>query len=569
MSISFSGLASGLDTSSWVEALVSIKKQKVTSLETDLSAQKSMKTTLTTTRSKVSELRSALEKITDAKFGGSFDLFNKNSVTSSNEAVFTATVTSNAAKQNYDIGVEQLATYTKATSKEAASALAGYDTKLSDLGITNGDFTVYLNGIKNTINITDETTLDDLRTSLNSAGIDMDIDGNGKLQLSGILGGDELSYGTTTDTSNFIAVTGLHSTGYGTAESEISLYKAGVSSKLTDENAGFNTQITEGTFTIGNAEFTIDANTTLSSLISQINSSEDAQAYAHWDSTTGKLSITSKVEGASFINIEAGTSNFTDVMNLTNGSQMYTDAQELGKNAIFTVNGTRYTSTSNTVTSDISRIEGVTLNLKSVSPEDETTSKLEVSQDTSGLVEALKSFISAYNGVISEIDSVTGSGKDLHGESALTGLKSTLRNYANGANANGGIYTTLSQLGISVSSANASNLDADVTSLSLDEDKLMEALSADPASVKSILAGENGVFNLMESTVEQTLSAKSGYFDVKNNSIDSNISKVEDKIKAQNSRIETYRAQLEKKFKAMEQMITAMQQNYSSFLTSS
>ena len=33
--ISFSGLASGLDTSSWVEAFVSVKQQKVTALQTD------------------------------------------------------------------------------------------------------------------------------------------------------------------------------------------------------------------------------------------------------------------------------------------------------------------------------------------------------------------------------------------------------------------------------------------------------------------------------------------------------------------------------------------------------
>ena len=33
MSISFSGLASGLDTSSWVESLVALKKAKVTTLE--------------------------------------------------------------------------------------------------------------------------------------------------------------------------------------------------------------------------------------------------------------------------------------------------------------------------------------------------------------------------------------------------------------------------------------------------------------------------------------------------------------------------------------------------------
>ena len=37
MTISFSGLLSGLDTSSWVEALVSVKQEKVTTLKTKLS----------------------------------------------------------------------------------------------------------------------------------------------------------------------------------------------------------------------------------------------------------------------------------------------------------------------------------------------------------------------------------------------------------------------------------------------------------------------------------------------------------------------------------------------------
>lgn len=77
MTISFSGLASGLDTSSWVEALVSVKKEEVKGFETKLKEMQTIKTTLNDTRSAFSTLRSAIEKLTDAKFGGSFDLFGK------------------------------------------------------------------------------------------------------------------------------------------------------------------------------------------------------------------------------------------------------------------------------------------------------------------------------------------------------------------------------------------------------------------------------------------------------------------------------------------------------------
>ena len=380
MTISFSGLASGLDTSSWVEAFVSVKQQEVKKFETELKELQTQKTTLSDTRSVFSTLRSAIEKLTDAKFGGTFDLFAKNSAKSSNEEVFTATVTSSALRQNYDINVQQLATTTKATSKDAASAVADDETLLSNLGVTAGTLTAYVNGEKQTINIAKEDTVGDLKARMAEFGVKTEIDENGVLSFSAQNGTDSINIGATTKQED------------GTYASTNSLYKATVASKLTAENSGFNQQITAGTFTIGDATFKIDENTTLSSLISQINSSEDAQAYAYWDDATGKLAITSTVEGASYINIEAGTSNFTDVMGFTTSewddegnlvsSKMYTDAQTLGQNAIFSINGTTMTSTSNTITSDISRIEGVTLTLNRANTEEDGKTTLQVTQDT-------------------------------------------------------------------------------------------------------------------------------------------------------------------------------------------
>ena len=101
MSISFSGLASGLDTSGWVEALVSVRQEKVATLKVDLSGLQKVKSTLNDTRSSFTNLRASLEKLTDAKFGGTFDLFGKNSAVSSNEDLFTATAGNDAIRQNY------------------------------------------------------------------------------------------------------------------------------------------------------------------------------------------------------------------------------------------------------------------------------------------------------------------------------------------------------------------------------------------------------------------------------------------------------------------------------------
>ena len=575
--ISFSGLASGLDTSSWVEAFVSIKQQKVTALQTDLKSKQTVKNTLNDTRSKFTTLRSAIEKLTDAKFGGAMDLFAKNSVTSSDTDIFTATATASATRQSYDITVQQLATYTKATSKNAASAVADDNTKLKNLGISDGTLTAYVNGQKYSVNINDTNTLGDLKAKLAGFGVKTDIDDSGVLSFSAQNEGDTIHIGATTDSSNLTSLIGLTQQEDGTYKSTNSLFKATVASKLTSEDSGFNTKIKEGTFTIGGAIFKITDKTTLSSLISEINNNDDAQAYAFWDDAAGKLSITSKKEGASYVNIEAGTSNFTDVMGFTTSewnddgtvksSKMYTDAQELGKNAQFTINGTKMTSTSNTVTSDISRMDGITLTLKKVSTEESGTSTLKVTQDTSGLVEAVKSFVSAYNDVLSNVDEVTANGADLHGETSLTSLRNTIRSYATAKNtSNNGVYSLLSEIGISTSSADGNNLNADTNSLTLDEDKLKKALEENPESVKSILTGEGGVLTMMEDAVEQSLKATTGFFDVKTSTLDSDIKKMETKIKKQNTYISTYKAQLEKKFSAMETTIAQMQQNYQSFL---
>lgn len=578
MTISFSGLASGLDTSSWVEALVSAKKEEVKKYETSLEELQAQKTTLNDTRSVFSTLRSAIEKLTDAKFGGTFDLFAQNSATSSNEDIFTATVTSNALRQNYDIKVQQLATATKATSKDSASAVADDETLLSNLGITSGTLTAYVNGEKHTINIDKEDTVGDLKARMAEFGVKTEIDESGVLSFSAQNGSDSINIGSTTDSSNIVSLIGLTKQEDGTYSSTNSLYKASVASKLTADDSGFNQKITAGTFTIGDATFTIDDNTTLSSLISQINSSDKAQAYAYWDDATGKLAITSTVEGASYINIEAGTSNFTDVMGFTTSewddegnlvsSKMYTETQELGKNAIFSINGTTMTSTSNTVTSDISRIDGVTLTLNRANTEEDGNTTLQITQDTSGLEAAVNEFIEAYNAAVAKVEEVTASGGDLHGESSLTSLTRTLKSYATGSNAtNGGIYKLLSDIGISTAAADGNNLSTDTYELSLDTEKFKKALEENPESVKSLLTGENGVLSMMESAVEQTLSATTGYFDIKTSTLDSDITKMEEKITKKNTSIETYRAQLEDKFYRMEMTIAQMQQNYSSFLS--
>lgn len=590
--ITFSGLASGMDTSSWINALVSIKQQSVTKLQKSKSTVETSSNVLSTIKSKVTTLRSSIEKFTDAKFGSSFDLFSKNKVTTSKDSVVTANVTADAAKQNYDVIVNKLATATKATSNLGSSALINGDTKFADLAsgkAKTGSLSLYVDGEKKEINIEDGDTVNDILDKIVDAGgitetrsdswpyqiiktknINATVQ-DGKIVISGNNGKDVV-LGASSDESNFVKVMGLvKNSDTGAYESSSKISSINTSSKIMEAFSGLK----GGTFKIGNAEFTIDENTTIKGLISKINSSEDAGVSAYWDASQSELVLTSKTEGAFNINIEKGSSNFTDMFGFTetkNGVTKLKD-QQLGDYAELTINGTTLISSSNTVTSEISGIEGLTLTLNSVSKADESgtinPSTVKVEQDSDALLDAAKSFVTAYNEAISNIDDNTSYGDALYGDSALTSLRTNLRRTAT-ASIDDGTMKLLSDIGITTGKANNSTSTTGVNTLQIDEDKFKEALAKNPEAVKSLLVGDNkgtstsgGVMNKLEKIVEDSLEVSTGYFDAKSKSLSSKIKSLENSITSAQSRVDAYKARLEKQFSNMEQIISSIQSSYS------
>lgn len=578
MSISFSGLASGLDTDSWVSALTSVKQLSVTTLQNQLTSLKNEQSTVSGVKSAFTKLQTALQVLTDSKLGNAADIFAANKVTSSDTSLFTASVTSEAVRDTYDIVVKQLATTTTAQAQEHVSKVADENTRLADLGVAEGSVTVYIDGIKSTINIDKNDTVANLQSRLSTAGATLSIDeDSGIMTIAPSSSGSELKIGANTDTSNFVSLFGLLETEEGTYESAIPAYQAHSNSILTDANAGFKELVKEGTFTIGSATFTIDSTTTLDGLISQINNNADSNVFASWDSSKGVLVLKSTVEGASHINVQAGTSNFTDVMGLTESEwdadgnltscKMITDAQTLGNNAKVLINGTEVTSTSNTVTADLSRIAGLTINLKDTTKEGDKSGTLVIEQDTGRLSSALKDIVSAYNELMLMVDEKTGVEGDLHGETSLKSIYNTLRSTMNSNNVNDGSFSLLSQIGITTAEASAA-LSDDNVSLTLNEDKLKEVLANNGDSVKELLIGDTGIITQIKSNVDNALFS-GGYFSTKEASIKTEVSNMNKKITKRQESVDTYKARLENKFSAMEQVISKLNTNYSSLMNSS
>lgn len=561
--ITFTGLASGIDTAAWVEALVKNKKEStIDPLSVKKTQVTQANTTLSGVQSSYNSFRTAIEKLTDSRFGGSFDIFSKTKVESSNSDIVTATSTSAAAISDHKISVARLASATSVMSREDALSVKP-DSKITGLkDDETAEYSVYVNGNKSTFTVNKDTTLQDLLDNFNSLGVDATYE-NGIVTINQQEGDSVVIGSSTDDISKFNISNALNLDKTDTGYQSYQVLSHATSNSLVKDVLGDDAM---GTFTIGNAEFTIDENTTFDSLINEINASEDANVTASFDKNTGRLKLESDSYGSFNINIEAGTSSFTDKMGYTQGGAV--TAQELGSFAMFTIDGQTRMATSNTITSDISNIEGVTFTLKGVSTEEAPETTIGVKQDTADLVSAVKSFVTAYNNALDKTDSATATGAALNGDSALNSMRNSIRRMATSKDVGADDkYSILASIGLST--GKATNDVAELSDhLQFDEKKFLEAFADDPEAVKKLLiGGENneGVLNKVYNTVDQALSSK-GYFTTRHNSIDKQISSYDKRIQAETTKMQEYQARLQKQFSAMEDMIANFKSAYSQAL---
>lgn len=583
--ITINGLGSGLDYNTWINELVAVKQADIDKVSSQVSTIQKQESTLSSLKSDYADLQSAIQALTNLSTTDS--VFNQKTATSSSSAI-TAQVDSTASAQSITVGVGTLATATTAQSASTVASNVDTNTKISDIAggaAQAGTFSVYVGGAKNTLTITADETLGDVLNSLN--GITY-VDGNGqtrqavqadvtggKLTIQGD-NGASITVGASSDTSNFSKVMSLaRNTTTGTYASSKAIFSTNTNTAITGASFA-NGQVTAGTFTIGNATITIDSGSTLQNVINKINNNSDSGATAYWDSSSGKLKLTAKDDGATNINIEAGTSNFTDIMGLTNSTwnpdgsvattQLASDTQTLGTNATLTINGTSITSSSNTITSDISGIKGLTLTLN-----DETSSAANVSitNDTSAAVDAITKFVSAYNTVISDTTTDTSSSGDLYGQSILSMLKTTVQQNATGAVSFDNAYKSLVSIGISTGAV-TTDLTKDTTKLQVDTDKLTSALQSNPDAVMNLLLGTNatktnGVLTKIGTNLENSLNAVSGYFVTQENSYEKQVTNLNTKITNMTTDLKTYQSNLEAKFQAMDELISNLEESGSIF----
>jgi flagellar hook-associated protein 2 len=222
------------------------------------------------------------------------------------------------------------------------------------------------------------------------------------------------------------------------------------------------------------------------------------------------------------------------------------------QDASFSINGFPATSASNVVGNAIT---GVTINLLQASaPATPTT--LTISPDTSSAQASIDKFVTAVNGVLSSIQSLTGydpstqTAGPLNGNATLEAFQNQLQSILGKfVNTNGSVKS-LTDLGISAGTDGT---------YSTDDTKLGNALTASLASIGNLLGGTNGIATQIDNLVDG-YTKPGGLLDTINKGLQTSLSNVADQQTALAAQLAAYSARLTAEYNAMDTAVALLKQ---------
>jgi flagellar hook-associated protein 2 len=152
------GMASGIDTESIIGVLLDAEKVSINRWEERIEDNEDKYLAWTELEGKISDLRSV---VSDLK---SYTTWNQYSAMSSDEDVFTSSASLSASKGTYSIDVRQLAQNQRIASDAQTDTTSALN--------LSGNFTIG----GETVSVTTDQSLEDIRDAINTAALDMDAD---------------------------------------------------------------------------------------------------------------------------------------------------------------------------------------------------------------------------------------------------------------------------------------------------------------------------------------------------------------------------------------------------------
>lgn len=577
--ISFSGLASGLDTSKIIDTMLKLDQTRIDALTTQRSAISTQVSAYGQLSSKLFALQSTIDAL---RF--SSQVLTRSATTdtpSGQPTVVGATATSAASLGSFKVWVDQLAT---TTTRLGASGVAAetFDptVPVAQAGWavtpTAGKFTV--DGVS--IDASNAATVTDFIDAINAqqgAVIAEAVDAMGnplvppnasavKIQLRNADGSNTpILVGSGGDTSNFLRAANLDTAAQGGTDRLVSTATLGrLDQGAALQSARLATPLNAtGGFTVNGVAFTYDAAVdTVSSIVANINGSS-ANVNASYDAVSNRLVLTAKNTGAQSIAIaDTGGGNLMAAFGVTNAAGA---AETLGQNARFRIDtvagGAVQTSTSNQVTGVLA---GVTLDLKQQSAAPVTVT---IGQDTAKPLAAMKAFVTAVNDTLDFIktssarDPKTGQPGPLQGNLGARMLGDAIRRMVGGyVGGLSGPYRSLVDIGVNTGAVGSAP--GTTTAFQVDETKFTQALAANPQAVYDVLnnssGGVNGVFTQMR-TYLQNQTLPGGLIDTLKSTASTQDTALARRIDSAQRQLDQKRARLQAQFARMESALSTLQ----------
>jgi flagellar hook-associated protein 2 len=423
------GLASGIDIDQIISDLMKVERTRVDRLYQQKQLLEWQKEDYRNINLK---LKSLYDFVFNMKLQGTY-LKYKSTVSYSDgtasDSLFTATPGSTAIPGTYSVVVKQIAQEAKIESLDSISKnyILGNELNLSaDNSIvvdeTNYKFTIVLDGVEKTIELTKGITYDgstgktledlknDIQDKINKAF------GTGQITVSVVNNRIEFAPGSSYNgvykpnivLKNSLDANILDDLGFTNGvSSKINIY-----AKLRDEASKFvNDPFSSGgyilKFSINGKEFYFDFSDsgnakdyTLNDVLTKISQDADAGVTAYYDAITDKIVFKSKETGTGAkveINVlEGNTANFfgeTGALRIKYGSNNVV----YGNNAVISINDVDISKSTNTFT-----ISGIQFSLKNADAN--KTATLTIARDVDSVVETVKNFINLYNDTIDAIN---------------------------------------------------------------------------------------------------------------------------------------------------------------------
>ena len=462
-----------------------------------------------------------------AKLAGAYEISLKDGT--SNFAEVTGFTQSGAQIQSAQNGV--LSTLTSSKTAQNASLL----------GYTSGDFFISLtdkNGnITDTrrIEISSGDTVQEIAAAITASGIGITagIDATtGKMVLtrdsSETDGGIAITKGTS-DFTNKIGFTsgGTLSQGAQTVSGTDATSTVIKSDRLqvSNDNVLLSTLgVAAGNFKINNTVITVSETDTIADLVNKINgaflTTDENGVRAEFIDNRIVLTSNAKKTNAR-IQVEAGSSNLTDIVGFTNGNAMNIATQQNGYNAIFNLNGTDYETESNVIKLDKNgkitaddTAAAITITIKETGTGTINIGSLSLDETYMKLLD----FVGKFN-----VSMTLSQSTNIVGDAEFTALLGRIRDcFTSDIGNRTDIQEALADIGIVVNMSGSTASPAGRVSITVNRDEFYSAFLSNPQNVSELLIGDDtgdpidhtvaGAFVRVKDTLDDSLKPVSGYF---------------------------------------------------------